>query len=105
MSGDDWSKEQEALKEAAAASRREANRKRDEHINRIWQRKSPSAGATRASAILKGLTAPPPPLKPSEANEWERLDREVKNGRPLGGLARHMYEVEKARRDGESDGG
>lgn len=58
-----------------------------------------------ADKILAGLKTPPRPLVPrrTEADEFTRLEREVERGRPISGLARHFYEKEKARRDGESD--
>ncbi len=58
--------------------------------------------------ILAGLKTPPRTLKAvvdqaqAQADEFSRLEREVERGRPLSGLARHFYDEEKARREGES---
>ncbi|MFG1915005.1 hypothetical protein [Micromonospora sp. NPDC048898] len=111
MSGDDWSKEQEALKDAGDVARREEAQRRDERFNKVWQRDHPRPGSTRASAVAAALKTSGTSLRDivaksqAQDDDFTRLEKEVERGRPLSGLARHMYEVEKARRDGGSDAG
>ncbi|MFF0372696.1 hypothetical protein [Micromonospora sp. NPDC005087] len=111
MSGDDWWEERETLREAGATARREADRKRDERFNKIWQRDHPRPGGTRASDIASGFKGSSGAsvlremVKKAQPDDFTRLEREVERGRPLSGLARRMYDEEKARREGGSDEG